>query len=66
MSYAQVAGIKRTVLDIYRELSSNTVGVKDYKSKADTEQRLRDAERCRHEVLTHLYAGDAEGERSPS
>ena len=42
-------------------LSNIAVGVKDYQSQADTEKRLHAAERCRHEILTYLYAGDAVG-----
>ena len=61
MSFALAAGIKQTVLNIYRVLSNIAVGVKDYQSQADTEKRLHAAERCRHEILTYLYAGDAVG-----
>jgi hypothetical protein len=61
MSYAHQAAIKQNVLNIYRELSKTVVGVKDHKSKADTEKCLQAAERYRHEILLHLYAGDDAG-----
>lgn len=61
LSYAQSALIEQNVLNIYRELSKIVVGVKDHKSKADTEKRLLTAANLRHDVLLHLYAGDETG-----
>jgi AAA domain len=58
ISNALEIAIKQNVVNIYRELSPVVVGVKDFVSKEDSQKRLRAAELCRHEILSHLYAGD--------